>query len=410
MLIAWAACSVLLLGRLAWKQRFNADTLGYIPVLAVLGVMIGVVLPALSEEQGLPIRGYGVMLLVAFVSGVSLAVWRARRMGLDTEIIFSLAFWVFIAGIVGARLFYVIEYWEKFKQDTVWKTLVEVVKVTEGGLVVYGSAIGVGIALLLFVRRHKLPGLALADLIAPSTMLGLALGRLGCFLNGCCFGDVCQLPWAVQFPWQSPPHVRQIERGQLYLHGLQLPGTAGQAAVVEKVEPGSPAERAGVRAGERIVRVAGGGVDERVTNVEEAQAALLSIHVPGDPITVFTGNGQASKTWTVEQPLGRSLPIHPAQLYSAIDAGLLCLFLLAYYPYRRRDGEVFALLITIHPVSRFLLEVIRTDETAVFGTGLSISQNVSLLMLAAAAGLWVWLLRRPRGSAWPLQVTAAARV
>jgi phosphatidylglycerol:prolipoprotein diacylglycerol transferase len=134
-----------------------------------------------------------------------------------------------------------------------------------------------------------------------------------------------------------------------------------------------------------------------VTNVEEAQAALLSIHVPGDPITILTGNDQASKTWTVERPLGRSLPVHPAQLYSAIDAGLLCLFLLAYYPYRRRDGEVFALLITIHPVSRFLLEVIRTDETAVFGTGLSISQNLSLLMLAAAAGLWVWLLRRPRG-------------
>ncbi len=80
---------------------------------------------------------------------------------------------------------------------------------------------------------------------------------------------------------------------------------------------------------------------------------------------------------------------------------LLCLFLLAYYPYRRRDGEVFALLATIHPIARFLQEIVRIDEKAVFNTGLSISQNISLVMLAGAVGLWIFLLRQPRHTVWP---------
>jgi phosphatidylglycerol:prolipoprotein diacylglycerol transferase len=75
--------------------------------------------------------------------------------------------------------------------------------------------------------------------------------------------------------------------------------------------------------------------------------------------------------------------------------------LLAYYPFRRRDGEVIALLLTLYPVSRFLLEYIRKDEGGQFGTNLTISQNVSLLMLAGVAVLWYYILRRPRGTAWP---------
>jgi phosphatidylglycerol:prolipoprotein diacylglycerol transferase len=99
--------------------------------------------------------------------------------------------------------------------------------------------------------------------------------------------------------------------------------------------------------------------------------------------------------------------VHPAQLYSAIDAGILAWLLWSYYPLRRRDGEATALLLTIHPVTRFLLEVIRTDEPAVFGTGMSISQNISLLLLAAAGVLWWYLSRQPRGVVWPLPAEAA---
>ena len=81
---------------------------------------------------------------------------------------------------------------------------------------------------------------------------------------------------------------------------------------------------------------------------------------------------------------------------------LLCLFLLAYYPFRTRDGEVTALTMTIHPISRFLLEIIRVDEQPVFGTPWSISQNISVLIFAAAIGIWIYVLRQPRGVAWPV--------
>jgi phosphatidylglycerol:prolipoprotein diacylglycerol transferase len=74
----------------------------------------------------------------------------------------------------------------------------------------------------------------------------------------------------------------------------------------------------------------------------------------------------------------------------------------SYYPFRRRDGELLALLLTIHPVTRFLLEVIRTDEPAVFGTGMSISQNISIVLFACGVGLMLMLSRQPPGIAWPL--------
>ena len=81
---------------------------------------------------------------------------------------------------------------------------------------------------------------------------------------------------------------------------------------------------------------------------------------------------------------------------------LLCFFLWTYYPKRRRDGEVTALLLSIYPVVRFLIEIIRIDEPSVSGTGMSISQNISLLMLVAVLGLWIYVLRQPKGSALPL--------
>jgi phosphatidylglycerol:prolipoprotein diacylglycerol transferase len=97
----------------------------------------------------------------------------------------------------------------------------------------------------------------------------------------------------------------------------------------------------------------------------------------------------------------RSLAVHPTQLYSTINALVLLALLLAYEPFRRRDGELTALLFTLYPVTRFLLEQIRVDEPPLSTTGLSISQNISLLVLAAVACGWVWLLRQPAKLTWP---------
>lgn len=416
----WAVVSIVWLIWLVRRHGFGPEVTGNLPLLILLGAVIAWLLPHLCEPEGLPIRGYGVMLLAGLGAGVGLAAHRARQVGLNPDMIVSLAFSMCISGIIGARVFYVIEYWPEYQRPTLWQTLLAMVNFTKGGLVVFGSAIGAGLALWAFVRKYRLPGLALADLIAPSLMLGLAFGRVGCFFNGCCFGGLCDRAWAVEFPWKSPPHVRQIELGLTDVHGLTITGEPKDPAVIKAVKPNSPAARSGLKPGEQIrdVLVNGRGVLTESTGsggcaearelptrspasaVQQVQLSLLAADHSGDRVTIYTRGRAEPVTFAVRSAGEHSLAVHPAQIYSAIDALLLCLFLLAYYPYRQRDGEVFAWMITLHPISRFLQEVIRIDESSVFGTGLSISQNLSILMLVAAAGLWWHLLGRPKQLAW----------
>ena len=388
LLAVCAVACVATVGFLAWRQGFNSDTLGYIPLFAILGAIVWFVLPHVCEPQGLPIRGYGTMLLVAVLASIGLTVWRGRKLGLDPDMLIMLCFWMILPGILGARLFYIIQYREDFE------TVASLINFTKGGLVVYGSVIGGTAGLLIFVVRHKLPLLATCDLMAPSFMIGLAIGRLGCFMNGCCFGGVCDLPWAVEFPVGSPAHIHQLERGQAYLHGLQLGGLPPNSPRITAVEPGSSAEQQGLRKGVQIATVNGVPVHSFL----EAEHALLSQRKPGSEIAVKTADGSTVR-WKVDSHVHQ--PIHPTQIYSTINALIICLLLLAYAPFRNRDGQVFALFLTIYPITRFLLEMIRNDESAIFGTGLTISQNVSLALVASAGILWVVLFMLPRSTAFP---------
>ena len=113
LLAAWAVAGAALLAWLIHRQGFNADTRSYAQVLAVLGVAIALLLPLLCEPRGLPIRGYGMMMLLAVLSGMGLAAYRARRVGVDPEMIFALAFWLIVPGMLGARTVYVCEYWTR---------------------------------------------------------------------------------------------------------------------------------------------------------------------------------------------------------------------------------------------------------------------------------------------------------
>jgi phosphatidylglycerol:prolipoprotein diacylglycerol transferase len=117
-------------------------------------------------------------------------------------------------------------------------------------------------------------------------------------------------------------------------------------------------------------------------------------------LRVSGGTSATSQTigWTLPDALPRAAPIHPTQVYSAIDAFLLFFVLLAYEPFQRRAGELLALMLTLHPISRFLLEVIRIDEASMFGTGLSISQLISIVAFAGALVLWAYILRQPRNN------------
>lgn len=379
------------------RQGFTADTWGYVPILLLIAAGIAFVLPAMADERGIPVRGYGAMLVLAVSSACWVASRRAGRMGLDPELLFSLGFWVFLAGLVGARLFYVVQKWDEFHQATTpLGTLIEIVNVAQGGLVIYGGLFGGTLAVLVFLWLYRLPILAVGDLVSAPVALGLALGRIGCFLTGCCFGGTTELPWAVQFPEGSPPFIAQVERGQLDWHGMQLPGTASDPPRIAGVAAGSTAEQAGLVAPAEIREING----HPIRSLGSVYAALLATP-PGGELVIRTLDQGAPVRFRTSDTPPVSLPVHPAQLYSVINALVLFAFLSAWYPLRRRDGEVAALLITIYPLTRFLLEAVRSDEPAAWGTGLSISQNVSLLVLAGAPLFWWMVLRRPTGSVLP---------
>lgn len=374
----WLAGFAVLLARHARRQGVDSDFWGLVQP-AVIGALILAFTPRFAP-QGVPIRGYGVMLLIAIASGVAMAVHRSRRHGISPDTIFALVFWLFIAGIAGARAFFVIEYWDDRFAGLPLATMVwEVLKFTEGGLVVYGSVIGGLIAFVVFVKRHGLPMRGLADILAPCFLVGLAIGRIGCLLNGCCYGGPCDLPWAVTFPVDSPPFMDQLIRGEL--HGAEL--------LLPSREDGGNAVYVHGPTGKAVT--AANGV--RLNSVDAAAEAFATAYAMRREVTLQLADGS-----TVELPRAtgsRSLPVHPTQVYSTINAALTAWLLWNWFPHRRRDGEVALLLFTLYPIARFLLEMIRTDEASIFGTGLSISQNVSLLVLALAIAAWAWLLRTP---------------
>lgn len=410
LLAIWAIVAAATLVGMLRQNGWSTETLSSLPVLLLLGAAI-LFLPRVFPE-GLPIRGYGVMLLIGITSGVGLAMYRARRGGLDPEIIISLAIWMVVCGIIGARLFYVIEYWhESFAGRNLRDTILQIANIPEGGLVIFGGFIGAMIGFVTLVRKQRLPMLAMADLIAPSMAIGLAFGRIGCFLNGCCYGGQSALPWHVSFPEYSsryesksndaqrysPPYVDQASHGEM--HGFRIDPEKSNAAVVQHVDAGSPADKAGLKEGDIVDAING----NRITSIGDAKGQLFDLFLSNQALHLTLRSGNTLDIAAVTPP-ARSLPVHPAQLYSAIDGALLGWLLWAWYPFRRRDGELIALLLTIHPITRFMLEIIRTDEPAVFGTGMSISQNISVGLLACGIGIWWYLSRQPRGVAWPLAV------
>jgi phosphatidylglycerol:prolipoprotein diacylglycerol transferase len=410
LLIAWVLICAAMLAFLIRRQGWNKDTASYLPFQLFVALFIVLLMPRLElvtdkgVPLGLPIRGFGIMMALATVAGVGLALHRAQKMGVDPDAIMSLAMWMFIPGIIGARLFFVIEYWDQFARPTLEQTLVALLNVTNGGLVMYGSVVG-GLPFgIYYLVSRKLPVLAIADIIAPSMVVGLALGRIGCFLNGCCYGGLCEGPLAVTFPGEpaytgapaSPPYEKHHELGWLY--GLRL-ATDEQGVVIRRVDPGSAAAAAGVQPGEHVAAIGGRKILKPID-------AFKLLGKSGQKFLLTTQEGNAYLIAAQVWP-GRSLPVHPTQLYASLDAALLAAFLWFYYPFRRRDGEVFALLVTLHPISRFLLEIIRDDEPGFLGTSLTIAQWTSAAIFFAAIGLWWYLARQPQTRALPPKWAAA---
>jgi phosphatidylglycerol:prolipoprotein diacylglycerol transferase len=158
--------------------------------------------PTILKIGGIQIYSYGLMLFLSFLAGIYVVERKARKFGVDPKAITDLALWILLAVVVGSRLFYVAFHWSEFSGD-----LVSIFAFWRGGLaglMFYGGFIGALVAGLIFVRVRKLPAIKLLDAAAPAIVLGEGLTRIGCFLNGCCFGKPTGSFLGIVFPAHSP--------------------------------------------------------------------------------------------------------------------------------------------------------------------------------------------------------------
>ena len=153
------------------------------------------------------------MMAIAFLAGLWTASRRGLRDGLAPEKILDLGPWLIIGAILGARILYVTTYWQESFAGRPWT---EMFMIWHGGLVFYGGLIGAALGVILYSRRIKIPLWKLADAIAPSIALGYIFGRIGCLLNGCCYGRVCTLPWAIHFPYGHETYPNGVHPTEIY--------------------------------------------------------------------------------------------------------------------------------------------------------------------------------------------------
>lgn len=155
---------------------------------------------------------YGLCVAAGFWIGTWTAARRAPRAGLHPDTVWDLLWVLIVAGIVGARALYVATYWDRDFRN---QPFTEIFMVHHGGLVFHGGFVGATLAGFAWCAWRRWPAWTMADLMAPSLAVGHAIGRIGCLLNGCCYGRRCDLPWAWRYPNShdtlgAPVHPTQI--------------------------------------------------------------------------------------------------------------------------------------------------------------------------------------------------------
>jgi phosphatidylglycerol:prolipoprotein diacylglycerol transferase len=153
--------------------------------------------PIAFKVFGFPIFWYGIFAALGFMAAFGTGSKRAAREGLPAESIMGLAPWIIGGAIAGARILYVINYWE---DEFAGKPLYHIITIGRSGLVFYGGLIGASLATIFYCWKNKYPLWKVGDVMAPSVALGHAFGRIGCLMTGCCYGKACSLPWAIHFP------------------------------------------------------------------------------------------------------------------------------------------------------------------------------------------------------------------
>ena len=326
------------------------------------------------------INSYGLMLALGFLAAIAVARWRAGRCGESPKVITNLGILSLIGGVVGARLSFVVEHYKEFDNA------LDVVKVTSGGLVFDGGLILAALMALAFLRWRKLPVRRYLDIIAVSAMIGLAFGRVGCFLNGCCYGGVCKADFAlgVRFPYAAPPVVFPHAGANPYPADAQPSPVFAEQFTRSILKPGQvPPEL----------------LNAPDTALSAAGRAAAGLKAPA-------GLQTAQELDAARH--ARSLPVQPAQLYGIANALVLAAILSVFFRLRNREGQVFALLFVLYPIARIVLEVIRDDNP---GMALTPAQWKCLVLLAVGVVLLLALRKLPAscGPTWNQRLALAQR-
>lgn len=168
--------------------------------------------PVLFKIGSITLYTYGLFVGLGFLAAVTFAGRRAAARGIIRDEMTDLFFVILLSSLIGARLLYVLLNFQDFAAHPL-----SIFKIWTGGLVFYGGFIAALISALIYIKTKALPLAKTADILAPAIALGHAVGRIGCFFAGCCYGRQCHLPWAVTFedpaslaPLHTPMHPTQI--------------------------------------------------------------------------------------------------------------------------------------------------------------------------------------------------------
>ncbi|HEY3241767.1 MAG TPA: prolipoprotein diacylglyceryl transferase [Phycisphaerae bacterium] len=364
-----------------------------------------------------PVKSYGFMLMIGFLSGVWFAMRRAERVKADPDMVLNCGFVALIAGVLGARIFYVVHYWKsQFAPQP--SPLLAAINITAGGMEAYGGLLLGAVCVLAYLLIKRKSWRLYLDIAAPAGMWGLGITRIGCFLNGCCWGAVCvnghheaAVPWAVRFPFGSNAVIQQWEDRQLgipaellqALPSMAVPLGSERLDLPEKkvVEPKVRLEserrellsqlekaKAADPQGEEARRLHD-QVQKKVAELAKHKAEYADLlgspdGLPGAldyPSRAAAGERMSYGELRQLAASFRSLPVHPTQLYAAIDGILISLVLSSIFYRRKHHGVVIGWLFVLYGMARIVEESIRIDNPLDSG-GMTVSQFVSFAMIA----------------------------
>jgi phosphatidylglycerol:prolipoprotein diacylglycerol transferase len=255
-----------------------------------------------------------------------------------------------VTGVVGARLSHVIENIHQYTDPSrsILANFLDAINIRSGGLTYYGGFLLAFPALVLYAIHKKVPLRLAMDIAAPCIVIGLGFGRIGCFLNGCCYGAQCDAGWtgAITYPYMSTPYEDQIINRTIQPPEELLVSTAnGQLRPLSRLE----LDRGTYR---------------------DAYGSMVPIPAGAREVAATT----------------RSTALLPAQLYSAFTAFFIAAVVLAYFTLPHALGRGFALMLILEGSTRFLLEILRV-EPPVIGV-FSLSMILGIVLAALGVALW----------------------